>query len=150
VPGEGLTHGPRAVGSADQPAFPAQRFTVYVRSLGDRAFLPPSPRIGTALLGLDEVTDSQIGWCRSYAEEIMTLDVGIMDVIWMNSKGDRRHAEQLAARKDDKLTPILSRMDRLLEATKNDVIHGTFDLDRFMRKSQALEAETSRLASTLR
>jgi hypothetical protein len=106
--------------------------------------------LGTALLGLDEVTDSQIRWCRSYAEEIMMLDVGIMDVIWTNSKGDRQHAEQLAAWKDDNLTPILSRMDRLLEATKNDVIRGTFDLDRFMRKSQALEAETSRLASTLR
>jgi hypothetical protein len=106
--------------------------------------------LGTALLDLDEVTDSQISWCRSYAEEIMMLDVGIMDVIWMNSKGDRQHAEQLAAWKDEHLTPIVSRMDRLLEATKNDVIHGTFDLDSFMHKSRALEAETSRLASTLR
>jgi hypothetical protein len=40
-------------------------------------------------------------------------------------------------------------LNRLLEVTKNEIVYGTFDIDAFMRKSQALDDERRQLAESL-
>jgi hypothetical protein len=106
--------------------------------------------LGKQLLGIDKVTEMQIALCRTYAEEIMMLDVKIMDFIWTNFQDDREHAENLAGWKDDNLNPITSRMNQLLEASKNEIVYGTFDVTAFKQKSKSLDAERAQIADLLR
>jgi len=80
----------------------------------------------------------------------MMLDVKIMDFIWTNFQDDREHAENLAGWKDDNLNPIAARMNQLLEASKNEVIYRTFDVDAFKQKSKALDTERAQIAELLR
>ena len=105
--------------------------------------------LGKSLLGIGEPTEKQIDLCRSYAEDIMMLDVDIMDYIWENHKDNSEYAKDLAGWKDDNLNPITSRMGQLLEASKNHVVYGTFDLADFTRKSKNLDDERAALVGLL-
>jgi hypothetical protein len=71
----------------------------------------------------------------------MMLDVNIMDFIWENYADDAQVARDLAGWKDDYINPITVRMNHLLEATKNKVIHGTFDIAAFQAAAAALDDE---------
>jgi hypothetical protein len=101
------------------------------------------------LLGVGGQTEKQIGLCRSYAEDIMMLDVNIMDYIWDNHKDNPEYASDLAGWKKDNLDPIASRMNQLLQASKNHVVYGTFDLADFKRKSKELDDERAELVRLL-
>lgn len=118
----------------------------YVVSLTTDACLST---LGKSLLGVSGQTEKQIGLCRSYAEDIMMLDVNIMDYIWDNHKDNPEYASDLAGWKDDNLDPITSRMNQLLQASKNHVVYGTFDLADFERKSKELDDERAELVRLL-
>ena len=105
--------------------------------------------LGKALLKFDDVTETQIGLCRSYAEEIMMLDVDIMDYIWTNFQDDPEYAQNLAGWKDGNLNPITARMNQLLQSTMNHVAFGSFDVADFKRKSSELDAERGELVKLL-
>jgi hypothetical protein len=71
----------------------------------------------------------------------MMLDVNIMDFIWENYSDDAQTASDLAGWKDDHINSIIVRMNHLLAATKNKVIHETFDIVSFQAADSALEDE---------
>jgi hypothetical protein len=69
----------------------------------------------------------------------MMMDVNIMDLIWQNHADEPEVARGLAGWKDDHVNPIMDRRRRLLEATKNKVICGTFDPVGFQTAAEALQ-----------
>ena len=72
------------------------------------------------------------------------IHVNIMDFIWKNYADNPKVAKQLAGWKDDHINPITDRMRSLLEATKNKVILGTFDLAEFQSAENELEKERAK------
>ena len=97
--------------------------------------------MGKALLGVDKNIELQMDMCRKYGREMMMLDVNIMDYIWQNHADELELAKELAGWKDDHVNPITQQMSNLLEATKNKVIYGTFDLADFQTAAKKLEEE---------
>jgi hypothetical protein len=97
--------------------------------------------LGTNLLGLDKTTELQMGLCLEYDREIMMMDVKVMDLIWQNHADEPDVAYELAGWKDEYINPIVNRMNHLLEATKNKVIYGTFNLAEFQTAAKVLQEE---------
>ena len=97
--------------------------------------------LGKALLGVDENTELQMDMCRKYGQEIIMSDVNIMDYIWQHHADERELAMELTDLKYDHVNPITQQMSNLLEATKNKVIYGTFDLAEFQTAAKRLEEE---------
>jgi hypothetical protein len=71
----------------------------------------------------------------------MMLHVNIMDYVWENHADEPERVKQLAGWKDNHVNPISDQMINLLEATKNKVIYGTFDLPEFQSAAKKLEEE---------
>jgi hypothetical protein len=72
------------------------------------------------------------------------IHVTIMDRIWQNCADDPDRARKLAGWKDDYINPITERMRYLLEASKNKVIHGTFDPAEFAAAAGKLGMERAK------
>jgi hypothetical protein len=61
--------------------------------------------LGKALLGVDEVAETQIAVCRTYAEEIMMLDMNIVDFHLGQLQGPSARCAGLW--RDDNVKPIM-------------------------------------------
>jgi hypothetical protein len=97
--------------------------------------------LGKTYFGIDKNTGQQIDICREYQREHMMVHVNIMDYVWENYSDEPKRVEELAGWKDDHVNPITDQMINLLEATKNKVIHGTFDLAEFQSAAKKLEEQ---------
>jgi hypothetical protein len=122
----------------DETQRTAQAVAWHVMSTAVQAYLVT---LGMNLLGVSKETELQIDLCREYGRETMMLDVNIMDVIWQNHADDPEVAKELAGWKDDYINPIITRMNHLLEATKNKVVYSTFDLAEFRTAADELRAK---------
>jgi hypothetical protein len=80
----------------------------------------------------------------------MMLDVNIMDHISEQHGHDFDAAYALAGWKDDYVNPIATRMLHFLEATRNKIALGTFDIREFQAMTHKFEAEKEQLANRVR
>jgi hypothetical protein len=102
--------------------------------------------LGSTMLGLSKETERQMDMCLEYDKRIMMMHVNIMDFIWKNYADNPDVAKQLAGWKDHHINPITDRMNYLLEATRNKVIHGKFDAAEFQSAENELEKERAKAA----
>jgi hypothetical protein len=118
----------------------------YIMSLTVQACLST---FGSAALHIPKRTELEVELYRKYGEDLMMLDVNIMDVTYDIFTRDEAFALEIACWKDEHLAPVYARTAQFLEAARNKIAFGTFDIHEFKVQSERLDAERAALLDAL-